>query len=152
MALAAEQANEEETETINGSPWAGLERREVRRRYIPDRRAAERRKRYWWSVVFPIILGACLTAVISWGAYVTHVTYSISANYEKTFVHHIEAQADKNALVEHKLELIKKDYTGGINAIRKDMTTGFSEIRNIQNAMYRLLLVRERDRSESGEN
>ena len=128
--------------------WDGVEQREVRRRYTIDRRTLEKRKRYWWSVIFPIILGCLLTGIMSWGVYVTHVTYRISANYETTFVKHIGAQIEKDAAINHRLELMKADYTTRMTQMRSDMADGLKEIRNMQGTMYRLLLDSEKLRKK----
>lgn len=131
--------------------WDGVEQREARRRYTIDRRLAERRRRYWWAIILPIILGAGLTGLtglISWGVYVTHVTYRISANYELAFVKHIELQVEKEARLDHRLELIKADFTNRTNLIRSDMTAGLKEIRDMQGAMYKLLVQNEQYRNQ----
>lgn len=120
--------------------WDGVEQRETRRRYTLDRRKSERKKRYWWSVIFPIILGTGITALISWGVYVTHTTYRISANYEKTFVQHIDKETEREAQVEHKLEVIRTDYTNRIDSLKGDMTASLKDIKDMQILMYRLLL------------
>ncbi len=132
--------------------WDGVEQREVRRRYTIDRRTRERRKRYWWSVVFPIILGAGLSALISWGVYVTHVTYRISANYEETFLKHINAELEKDAATQHKMELMEADYTSSMASIRSEMAGGLKEIRDMQATMYRFLLNKERQDKKSEES
>ncbi len=132
-----------EFENENQQDWDGVEQREVRRRYTLDRRVAERRKRYWWSVVFPILLGTGLTALISWGVYVTHTTYRISANYEKTFVRHIDKVIKREALVEHRMEIMKADYINRIDSLKVDVKASLTEIKDIQTAMYRLLLERQ---------
>lgn len=123
--------------------WDGVEQREVRRRYVVDRRASERRKKYWWAVLFPIIVGVCITALISWGAYVTHVTYTISANYEMSFKQHIQDRVIKDASLEHTIELMRSDYTHKLTGIRQDMDAGLKEIRDTNLKIYNLLLEKE---------
>jgi len=136
--------------------WEGIDRRASRRRYLADRRAREKRKKYWWSVIFPIIVSICCGALISWGAYVTHVTYTISANYETSFLKFIEERAQKDASVEHEIEMLKTDYTNKlgllrsdmtsqINEIRLDMKAGMKEIRETNVRIYDLLLRVQRD-------
>jgi predicted PurR-regulated permease PerM len=123
--------------------WDGVEKRETRRRYTLDRRMSERRKRYWWAVIFPVILGVGITALISWGVYVTHTTYRISANYEKTFVQHIEKEIEREALVEHRLEVIRADYTNRIDSLKEDLKTSLQDIKSVQTQIYRILLNRQ---------
>lgn len=130
--------------------WDGVDTREVRRRYLFDRRMRERRKRYWWSIIFPIFLGSVLTALISWGVYVTHVTYRISAGYEETFVKHIENEIQEAAALEHKMEMMKIEYTGRLDSIRSETMKQLSEIRAMQSNMYQLLLDNERRRNDVG--
>ena len=95
---------------IDGKDWEGDERRESKRRDNSDRRILERRKRYWSSLILPILVGVIATAIVSWGAYVTHVTYGISARYEESFVKHVSAELKKDALNEHRLEMIQADH------------------------------------------
>ena len=138
---------------VENSDWDGVEKRQTRRRYTLDRRVAERRKKYFWSVVFPIVLGAVLSGLLSWGVYVTHVTYRISAGYEETFVKHLEMEVEKDKILEHKLELMKAEYTGQMRTIRAEMAQSLKEIRDMQMTMYRLLLDHERtEREKDGDN
>jgi hypothetical protein len=129
--------------------WNGVEQREARRRYTVDRRLAERRKRYWWSMILPIILGTGLAGLLSWGVYVTHVTYRISANYELSFVKHLERQVEKEFRLDHRLEVMKADFTNRTNLIRSDMTAGLKEIRDMQTTMYKILVQHERQRNRN---
>ena len=124
---------------INGNDWLGEERRESRRRYTIDRRELERRKKYWSSLIFPVIIGIVATAIVSWGAFVTHVTYGISAKYEESFVKHVNDQLKKDAYNEHRLELIKAEHNAQMSRLREDMNTGFKEIRAFQHDIYNLL-------------
>lgn len=142
---------DENIEEVNEEEWDGVEKREIRRRYIIDRRSVERRKRYIWSVILPICLGAGLSALVSWGVYVTHITYRISANYEETFVKHIESQVEESAAMDHRLEVMKTEYTTGMHTLRQEMTSGLKEIRDMQAAMYRILLENERRKKTSEE-
>ena len=119
------------------------ERRRAKRRYKTDRRIIERRKKYWWMIIFPILIGVCATALISWGAYITHVTYTISANYETNFVAHISARAKKDAIIEDKVETLRKDYTQKLGTLRTEMNEGLKEIRDTNLAIYNLLLQHE---------
>jgi hypothetical protein len=124
--------------------WEGDNRREIKRRFDIDRRSQERRKRYWWTVLFPLIIGIIGTAVLSWGAYVTHTTYGISAKYEQTFVSHIRNQIQKDADTDHKLEITKIEHARELDKIRKDMKDGFSEMRKSQDAIYNLIISQQR--------
>jgi hypothetical protein len=116
------------------------DRRKAKRRHLIDRRMIERRRKYWWSVIFPIIVGVCVTALISWGAYVTHVTYRISANYEMSFVRHIEDRAKKDLAFDHKIEMLRSDYTVKLGNLRTDLNKGLTEIRETNLKIYELLL------------
>lgn len=127
-------------ESVIANEWDGEERRETRRRYDIDRRLIERRKRYFISIMIPIIIGVTATALISWGAYVTHVTYTISAKYETNFVQHITARAEKDARLEHELELLRTEYTYKLSTLRDEVNDGLKEIRDTNNAIYKLLL------------
>jgi hypothetical protein len=120
--------------------WNGEERREVKRRHAVDRRLQERKKRYLWSIIFPVTIGIIGTAILSWGAYVTHVTYGISASYEETFKGHIQGQLVKEAEIAHKFELNKLEYTDKLTELRRDMNLGFKEMRNTQKNIYNLLI------------
>lgn len=124
---------------INGKEWEGEERRETRRRYTIDRRILERRKRYWSSLLLPVFVGIVVTAIVSWGAYVTHVTYGISAKYEESFVKHVREQLKKEAHNEHRLEMIQTEHNSQMARLRDDMNTGFKEIRAFQHDIYNLL-------------
>lgn len=135
---------DENIEEVNEKQWDGVEQREIRRRYNIDRRSTERRKRYVWSVILPIFLGAGLSALVSWGVYVTHITYRISANYEETFVRHIESQVEESTAMDHRLEVMKAEYTTGMRTLRREMTSGLKEIRDMQAAMYHILLENKR--------
>ena len=124
---------------ISGDDWSGEERREARRRYTLDRRELERRKKYWSSLILPVIIGIVATAIVSWGAFVTHVTYGISAKYEESFVKHVNDQLKKEAYNEHRLELIQAEHNAQMARLREDMNTGFKEIRAFQHDIYNLL-------------
>jgi len=125
--------------------WTGDERREYMRRYSGERRVVERRKKYWWSVVLPIILGLLGTGVISWAVYVTHTTYGISAKWEQSFGRHVQDQLQKEASDDHRIELMKIDHNSEMTSLRRDMNEGFKEIRGSQKDIYNLLL-KERSR------
>ena len=122
--------------------WEGAERREAKRRYTLDRRIMERRKRYLFSVVLPTVLGILGAGIVSWGAYVTHSTYSISAKYEETFVDHIDDQAVHDKLQRARIDGIVVDYNTRISELHDDVNDGFKEIRDTQNNIYNLLLQR----------
>lgn len=125
---------------MENNGWEGDNRREVKRRLDVDRRSQERRRRYWWTVLFPIIIGIIGTAVLSWGAYVTHTTYGISAKYEQTFVSHIRDQIQKDADTNHKLEITKIEQGQELDQLRKDMNEGFSDLRKSQQDIYNLII------------
>jgi hypothetical protein len=127
--------------------WRGDERREAKRRDLIDRRGPERRKKYWWSMVLPTLIGIMGAAVISWGAYVTHTTYGISAKYESQFDQHIGRELQVEATNNHKLELMQMEYNDkmlilrkDMLILRKDMNEGFKEMRASQLDIYNLLL------------
>jgi hypothetical protein len=122
--------------------WEGDERREAKRRYTMDRRTMERRKRYLFTVVLPTVLGVLGAGVVSWGAYVTHSTYSISAKYEETFVDHIDSQVIADRQQNKHISDIVVDYNLRIGELHDDMNDGFKEIRDTQNNIYNLLLQR----------
>lgn len=122
--------------------WEGDERREAKRRYTMDRRTMERRKRYLVTVVLPTVLGVLGAGVVSWGAYVTHSTYSISAKYEETFVDHIDSQVIADRQQNKHISDIVVDYNLRIGELHDDMNDGFKEIRDTQNNIYNLLLQR----------
>jgi hypothetical protein len=116
--------------------WQGEERREARRRYTIDRRTFERRKKYWSSLLMPIIVGLIATSIVTWGAYVTHVTYGISAKYEETFVRHVAEQLKKDAEVDRRLNMIRSDYSNQMDRLRDDMNAGFKDLRDFQHDIY----------------
>ena len=120
--------------------WEGLERREGKRRYVVDRRLVEKRKKYWWTLALPTIIGIVGAAIISWGAYVTHTTYAISAKYEQTFDRHVGRQLQLEATNDHRFELMQMDYNNKMLGLRQDMNTGFKEMRDSQTDIYNLLI------------
>ena len=134
-------------ENENGDgDWEGSERREGKRRYVIDRRLAEKRKKYWWSLALPTIIGIVGAAIISWGAYVTHTTYGISAKYEQSFDKHVGRQLQLEATNDHRFELMQMDYNSKMAGLREDMNNGFSEMRNSQTDIYNLLINKQRFR------
>ena len=114
---------------LNESTWEGDERRETKRRYTMDRRALERKKRYMFTIILPTLLGIMGAGVVSWGAFITHATYSISAKYEETFVDHIDDQHIKETAVKTRLDHIVDDYDSKLGTLHDDMNDGFREIR-----------------------
>jgi len=128
---------------LNSYDWGGEERRESKRRYTIDRRILERRKKYWSNLLLPVLAGIIVTGIISWGAYVTHITYGISAKYEESFVKHIKDQLKKDALTDHKLELIQAEHNRQMNRLRDDMNIGFKEIRVFQRDIYSILVKQQ---------
>lgn len=128
--------------------WEGSERREVKRRYTPDRRELERKKKFWTNLLLPIVIGVAATSIITWGAYVTHVTYDISANYEQTFVKHLENQAAEEVKDDIRMDSIVIDYNAKILELSKNMKEGFDELRDDNRTIYNLLVTHERRRVE----
>ena len=116
------------------------ERRVTKRRDMIDRRVVERRKKYWWGVIFPIIVAVCVSALISWGAYITHVTYTISANYEASFVAHVKDRSTKDKAIDDRFEVLRSDYNTKIEMLHVDLNNGLAEIRKTNLAIYNLLL------------
>ena len=116
------------------------ERRVSKRRDAIDRRIAERRKKYWWGVVFPVLIAVCASALVSWGAYITHVTYTISANYEASFVSHVEDRAKKDKAIEGRFQALRSDYNSQIDMLHTDLNNGLADIRKTNLAIYNLLL------------
>lgn len=125
--------------------WEDKERREAKRRYTIDRRTVERRKKYWYNLFLPILLGVLGAGLVSWGAYVTHVTYGISAKYEESFVRHVADQLKKEALNDHKLELMQMEHSTQMTSLRDDMNTGFKEIRAFQHDIYNIIAKQKND-------
>jgi hypothetical protein len=120
--------------------WNGeVERRESKRRYTLDRRLYEKRKKYWINLLLPIVLGVVVTGIVSWAAYVTHLTYGISAKYEQSFVSHINDQLKKDALIEHKMELLQVNHDQDLRQLKEAMETGFKEMRSFQHDIYKIL-------------
>jgi hypothetical protein len=130
--------NEEENEEENDG-WEGSERREAKRRYITDRRTFERRKKYLSSILIPTIIGLLGAGILSWGAYVTHTTYGISAKYEETFTTHIDNQVVRDTVNDYKFESMQKDYNTKIIQLNDDMNDGFKELRETQQNIYSIL-------------
>lgn len=122
--------------------WEGNERREAKRRHEMERRTTERRKKYFFAVILPAALGILGAGLVSWGAYVTHATYSISAKYEETFVDHIDKQAVQDKIEATRIDDVIVDYNARISKLHDDMNDGFKEIRDTQNNIYTLLLQR----------
>ena len=131
-----------ENESQASEKWDGGERRESKRRYTFDRRRAERRKKYFWYFVMPTLMGVLLTAIITWGAYVTHVSFTISANYEANFASHVTEQRITEAAINHKIEVLRAEHNTQMQNIRNDMNQQLKEIRDTNTAIYRLLLQR----------
>ena len=126
--------------------WEGEERRESKRRYTVDRRTLEKRKKYLSSVLVPTIIGLLGAGIISWGAYVTHTTYGISAKYEETFITHIKDQDIKDVVNDHKFENMQRDYNTKIIQLHDDMNDGFKEMRSSQKDIYNLLIKQDNDK------
>lgn len=136
--------------------WNGDERRAVRRRYTLDRRAKEARKKLWFNILVPAIVGIGLTGALSWGVYVTHTTYTISAVYEQTFAKHLKEQKEKDTAVSKGIKQVADEYRRDIkelgdshneemSTLRKEVGEGFREIRKIQGDIYNILVHRKKD-------
>lgn len=134
----------QKSEDVEKEEWEGDERRETKRRYTFDRRTLERRKKYLSSILIPIFIALLGGGVISWGAYVTHTTYGISAKYEETFISHIKNQDTKEVINDRKFESIQKDYNGKILQLHTDMNDGFKEMRSSNKDIYNLLIKRDK--------
>lgn len=129
---------------MNDEGWDGMERREVKRRYTVDRRTVERRKKYLFSVIMPTLLGILGAGVVSWGAYVTHATYSITAKYEQGYVTYIDKQAEVDRAQDLEIKRIARDYNQKVIQLHDDMNAGFKEIRDTQQNIFGLLLHRNK--------
>ena len=82
--------------------------------------------------------------VISWGAYVTHTTYGISARYEETFTTHIEDQNRNEKINDYRFENMQRDYNTKIIRLHDDMNDGFKEMRSSNKDIYNLLIKRDK--------
>lgn len=134
------------------SDWNGMERREAKRRYTTDRRDLERKKKFWVNLLLPIVIGVGVTSIITWGAYVTHLTYGISAKYEQTFVAHLESQAAEDVKDDLRMDSIVLDYNSKILKLSENMKEGFDELREDNRIIYNLLVTHERNRIEEKQN
>jgi hypothetical protein len=134
------------------SDWNGMERREAKRRYTTDRRDLERKKKFWVNLLLPIVIGVGVTSIITWGAYVTHVTYGISAKYEQTFVAHLENQASEDIKDDIRMDAMVLDYNSKIVKLSETMKEGFDELREDNRIIYNLLVTHERNRIEEKQN
>lgn len=137
--------DQRENSKLVGLDWKGEERREAHRRYTVDRRVSERRKKYWFGLLVPTIIGLLGAGIISWGAYVTHVTYNISAKYEETFLRHIEDQQEKESEAVAEVNRMESDQNEKMRVLREDMNAGFRDLRDTQRDIYSLLLDRSVD-------
>jgi len=116
--------------------WEGDERREKKRRVPPDRRVIERRKRYLFNVMLPTLVAVCGAGLISWGAYVTHITYAISAKFDSEIEH---GQEGKDERMEMRI-----DYNSKIIKLQDTMLEGFKELRESNRIIYNLLVSSSR--------
>lgn len=137
---------------INGESWPDGDRRMAKRRYMSDRRQMEKRKHFWNTVILPVLIGIAGAGIISWAAYVTHTTYTISAKYEANFVKHMEKTARENLSTAAKIDNIILDYNTKITGLHDDMSDGFRELRESQQSIYNLLVEYEAKRSNKQEN
>ena len=132
--------------------WSGQERREVKRRYTTDRRELERKKKFWTNLLLPVVIGIAVTSIITWGAYVTHVTYGISAKYEQSFVTHLESQATEDVKDDLRMDAIVLDYNAKIVKLSEKVEEGFEKIREDSREIYNLLITHERNRVEDDQD
>jgi hypothetical protein len=132
----------------NRASFYTSERREFKRRLVADRREVERKKRFLANVVLPVLIGVLGAGLVSWGAYVTHTTYSISARYEETFTKHLERQAAEAIKADIRIDAIVLDYNSKIVKLHDDMSRGFAELRQHQNTIYDLLVRHEERRKQ----
>ena len=123
--------------------WDGEERREAKRRYTIDRRDVERKKKYWINLFLPIVVGVLVTSLMSWGVYITHTIYTISANYEQTFKKHMEDQSAEAVRDDIRMDAMQVDYNSKISRLHDDMMEGFKELRNSQNLIQKLIVSKD---------
>ena len=124
------------------------ERREVKRRYTYDRRSDEKRKQFWREKLLPILIGLTATSLISWGVYITHLSYTINAKYEEIFLKYVAEQQLKEATADHRREIHDREFNAKLLAIRAELNTGLVEMRNAMQNLYNLLLRRQQTEEE----
>ena len=122
--------------------WDGEERRETSRRVPPDRRIVERRKKYALNIILPTIVAIMGGGLISWGAYVTHVTYSISAKFDSSYAAHVANQDKHDQEDKDERMAMRIDYNSKILKLRGAMDDGFKEFRDSNRSIYNLLVSR----------
>lgn len=132
--------------------WEGSERREAKRRYTVDRRLYEKRKRAFVNFILPSVIGVVVAGLVSWGAYVTHTTYSISAKFEETFKSHIEEAAKDSIATTLRMDSIVNDYNDKLVSLHEDMNEGFRELRESQRNIFNLLLQHDIGNEKSKDN
>jgi hypothetical protein len=131
----------------NSNRWyEGPERREVRRRYTSDRRNWERKKYYLSKMLVPIVASVLFAGLISWGAYVTHTTYTISANYEQTFKKALDGQTKRRTFVDGAFDKMRDDYEVKVFNLREELREGLHETRVALSKIYNLLVTHEQRR------
>jgi hypothetical protein len=145
-------ADKEKVKTVGESQFdenykTDQERRSSPRRFSSDRRLWERRKSYLIKILVPILGAVVFGGILAWAVYVTHTTYTISANYEKSFIQHVADQIRRDVTVDHKFELFSSDYHNQINRLRDEVNTDQREIRSALNKIYDLLLRHEQKRA-----
>jgi len=116
------------------------ERRETKRRYTSDRRADELRKQYWRQRLLPILIGITATSLISWGVYITHLSYTINAKYEEVFLKYVDEQQLKESVAAHRRELREQEFNAELLALRAELNNGLIEMRNTMRDLYNLLI------------
>lgn len=115
------------------------ERRSNKRRTLFDRRQQEYHRRLIMRIL-PTLVAVVASAVVSWGVYVTHLTYNINATYDKIFNAHIESQAEKDTETELHFAMVHQEFTAKITDLRTEMNQGLAEIRNSFRDIYMLLV------------
>ena len=118
------------------------ERRESQRRRTLDRRADEARRQLWRLRLLPILVTILGGALVSWGAYVTHLSYSINANYEKVFLHYISEQKDKESAAGRRLDVLNHEFNAKLESLRTDVYNSMAEMRSTLRNIYNLLAYR----------
>lgn len=126
--------------------WTGDERRESTRRIPPDRRSTERRKKYFFNIIVPTVIAVVGAGLVSWGAYVTHVTYAISAKFDSSYASHVAIQNEHDQEDKDERMAMRIDYNSKIIKLRETMDAGFKEMRESNRTIYNLIVRSKFDR------
>jgi hypothetical protein len=130
-------------ETEDNAHEFDSERRSNKRRVLYDRRQQEYRRRLMMRIL-PVVIAVFASGLISWGAYVTHLTYNIAATYDTVFSTHIEEQAKKEIEDNLHFVVIQKEFSEKMLTLRSEMKQGMDEIRNGFRDIYLLLISQGR--------